>query len=198
MKPIFVLNAPAQTGKDTIANHFVDDSSILKAAFKDPMYEIFMATTGLNRKEFHDLYETPGWKDTPQEITNGKTPRELMIHISENFIKPFYGKDYFGKWVGEYIQRVERDAIGEEVVWVIPDSGFQHEYDALKAIHGDRLILISLEREGRRDFGGDSRNWVFDWELCEEHGAIHFDTTDGNEEVIKIMKEAIALGKGDY
>ena len=198
MKPIFVLNAPAQTGKDTIANHFVDDVNVLKVAFKDPMYEIFMASTGLSSNEFHKLYETPGWKDTPQEITNGKTPREFMIHISEKFIKPFYGEDYFGKWVGEYIQRMERDVIGDDVVWVIPDSGFQGEYEALKALHGDRLVLIQLYREGHTTFDGDSRNWVYDWELDEEMGAAVFNTTDGNEEVIEFIKEAIVLGEGDY
>lgn len=198
MKPIFVLNAPAQTGKDTIANYFVDGASVLKVAFKDPMYEIFMASTGLSHNEFHTLYETSSWKDTPQEITNGKTPREFMIHISEKFIKPFYGEDYFGKWVGEHIARHERDVIGEEVVWVIPDSGFQGEYEALKALHGDRLILIHLEREGKRDWSGDSRDWVYDWDLCEEDGCIPFDTTEGNEEVIALMKEAIELSKRDY
>lgn len=191
MKPIFVLNAPAQTGKDTIANHFVDGIDVMKVAFKDPMYEIFMASTGLKYHEFHTLYETPGWKDTPQEITNGKTPREFMIHISEKFIKPFYGEDYFGKWVGNYIQHTERESIGEEVVWVIPDSGFQGEYEALKATLGDRLCLIQLHREGRDNFEGDSRNWVYDWDLDPEMGAYEFDTTGGNDDVIRFMEVLI-------
>lgn len=195
MKPIFVLNAPAQTGKDTIANHFVDGVDVMKVAFKDPMYEIFMASTGLKFHEFHTLYETPGWKDTPQEITNGKTPREFMIHISENFIKPFYGKDYFGKWVGNYIQHMERESIGEEVVWVIPDSGFQGEFDALKAVLGDRLNLISLSREGHTTFTGDSRGWVFDWDDDGEDKCREFDTTNGNEGVIQYIQSVIDSSK---
>ncbi|MGL5016263.1 MAG: hypothetical protein ACRC6V_18590 [Bacteroidales bacterium] len=191
MKPIFVLNAPARVGKDTIANHFVDGATVLKAAFKDPLYAIFMSATDLSHREFHALYETPGWKDTPQAITNGKTPREFMIHISEKFIKPFYGDDYFGKWVGEYISRMESDVIGEDVVWVIPDSGFQGEYDALRAIHGDRLVLISLWRDGHDTFTGDSRGWVFDWYDNPLNGAHEFDTTHGNEKVIEFIQGMI-------
>ena len=198
MKPIFVLNAPAQTGKDTIADYFVDGASVLKTAFKDPMYEIFMATTGLSYLDFHKLYETPGWKDTPQEITNGKTPRELMIHISEKFVKPFFGDDYFGTSVANYIKHQEEEVIGEDVVWIIPDSGFQGEFDALKAVHGDRIVLISFWREGHDTFVGDSRGWVFDWDTGLHNGAHEFDTTRGNETLIAFMKETIALSKGDY
>lgn len=189
MKPIFILNAPPQTGKDTIARKIMERNHVNTCAMKDPMFQVFCSTVGLPFSEFMRLYETPGWKDNPQEITNGKTPRELMIHISENFVKPFFGEDYYGKALGTYIEQFEQTH-GTKA-WVIPDGGFQGEYDAFKAIHGDRVHLIALYREGHEDFGTDSRNWIFDWDYDSHNGAKDFNTTEGNEEVIKFMEEII-------
>ncbi len=113
-----------------------------------------------------------------------------MIHISENYVKPFFGEDYYGKWVADYIKFAEFDA-EKEMVWVIPDGGFQPEFDAMKEVFGDRLVLISLEREGHRYFKDDSRDWIYFWDKYPEDGAKHFDTTEGNEEVIKFIKKEL-------
>lgn len=193
MKPIFILNAPPQTGKDTIAAEVLRRTDAGTCAMKDPMFQVFCATVGLGYYEFMELYETPGWKDSPQGITNGETPRELMIHISENFVKPFFGDDYYGKALAKQIEDVENQLDGQRS-WVIPDGGFQGEFDAFKRIHGDRVILIRMEREGKREFSGDSRNWIYDVrdtpEGLEEYGK-WFDTTEGNEKVIKFMVDMI-------
>lgn len=194
MKPIFILNAPPRTGKDTIANRVIEECGIRTASFKYPMYDIFIRTTGMPAEEFFTLYETSGWKDTPAAFLNGKTPRELMIHISENYIKPFFGKDYYGKWVADYIKHFEQDA-SSEMVWIIPDGGFQSEFDAMKEVFGDRLVIISLEREGHTDFSGDSRGWVYDWNKYPEKGSVHFDTTNGNEEVVNFIKKEVINAK---
>ena len=192
-KPIFILNAPPQTGKDTIAANILMRTDAGTCSMKDPMFNVFCATTGIDFNDFMELYETPGWKDTPQGLTNGKTPRELMIHISENFVKPFFGDDYYGKALAKYILDTE-DLLDGQRSWVIPDGGFQGEFDAFKRIHGDRVVLIRMEREGHRDFTGDSRNWIYDvrdtLEGPEEHG-VWFDTTEGNEKAIKFMEGMI-------
>lgn len=192
-QPIFILNAPPQTGKDTIAAEVLRSTSAGTCAFKDPMFYMFCTTTGLDFYDFMELYETPGWKDSPQGVTNGKTPRELMIHISENYTKPFFGKDYYGKWLAKYIENTEEN-LGEQRAWVIPDGGFQPEFDAFKRILGDRVHLIRIEREGHRDFSGDSRNWIYDVtdtpEGLEENGK-WFDTTDGNDKAIEYIKSLI-------
>ncbi|MGL4520518.1 MAG: hypothetical protein ACRCUJ_12840 [Phocaeicola sp.] len=190
MNKIFILNAPPQTGKDTIAEIVTKECGARTASFKFPMYNIFVHTTGIPASEFFEKYEEKGWKDNPQDFLEGKTPRELMIHISEGFVKPFFGEDYYGKWVADYIKFHEFDA-EQEMVWIIPDGGFQPEFDAMKAVFGDRLVLISLEREGHRSFVGDSRTWIYDWKEFPSEGAKHFDTTEGNEEVIKFIKKEL-------
>lgn len=190
MKPIFILNAPPQTGKDTIAAEVLRRTDAGTCAMKDPMFQVFCATVGIDFHDFMNLYETPGWKDSPQVLTHGKTPRELMIHISENFVKPFFGDDYYGKALAKQIEDVE-DRLGSQRSWVIPDGGFQGEFDAFYRIHGNRVVLIQLMREGHTTFAGDSRNWVYNWDQDFEMGAKVFDTTEGNGEVIKFMEDMI-------
>lgn len=185
MKPIFIFNAPPQTGKDTICSAIFNLMlGVNTASFKDPMFDIFLSSTGMLRREFEKLYVTEGWKDTPNEITGGKTPREFLIHISEVFIKPVFGSDYFGFFLKNHIKQFE-SMHGESVAWVIPDGGFPDEVRALEDEFGDRVIVIQLEREGKRDFGNDSRNWV------TGKKTFRFDTSKGNDEVISIIKDLL-------
>lgn len=189
MKPIYILNAPAGCGKDTIANQVVEECGARVASFKYPLYNIFTSTTGMPNSEFFHKYEDRSWKEGSQEFLNGHTPREFMIHISEKFIKPFFGDDYFGKWVADYITFHEQDR-ESEMVWVIPDGGFQVEVEALLKVFGDRVKVLQITREGFNSFYGDSRGWV-----STSKGVEKFDTTNGNEVVVNyIKKEVLNVG----
>lgn len=181
MSKIIILNAPPRCGKDTIANVLNEKGGFRTASFKYPLFNIFIHTTGMPSSEFFELYEQEGWKDSPAEFLNGKTPRSLLQHISENFIKPFYGPDYFGQWIADYIGFFEQDA-EKEFNWVIPDGGFKPELAALEAKFGDRVHVVQLEREGYRDFGTDTRGYVGTDLGSNTH---RFDTTNGNEQVIE-------------
>ncbi|MGL5582009.1 MAG: hypothetical protein ACRDCE_13790, partial [Cetobacterium sp.] len=107
--PIFIFNCPKQVGKDTVAqfmNQF--DPTIGINSFKSPILHIVRQVIPYDMAlAFDDLYDSPGWKDTPNEELNGKTPRELMIHISETFIKPFFGEAYYGKSLADDIEAFE-------------------------------------------------------------------------------------------
>lgn len=158
--PIFILNAPKRIGKDTVA-HFMQTycGELRKGSFKDPLFNILLATTGMNQAEFFDNYDKGDWKDTPKESLNNKSVRDLLIQISENYIKPFFGPDYFGQTLATIISGAE-DEIGEEKPWVIPDGGFNAEVEALVKRFGDRVVVVQITREGYCDFGTDSRNWI--------------------------------------
>lgn len=196
IKKIFILNAPPRTGKDTIANSFEDsDFDYSIESFKKPLYEIAATTLGLPLDAFMDFYETDGWKDSKQEICNNKTPRELMIHISENYIKPFFGNDYFGKQLANRIKKAESLSGEYQYIYtdciIIPDGGFDAEVTPLVEEFGKDVVeVIQLEREGYRDFKGDSRSWINIPNITTNK----FDTTDGNEEVIKYIKSRMING----
>lgn len=180
MNKIFILNAPPQTGKDTIAN----STFYMKASFKTPMFDIASKTLGLTLEDFMDKYETSGWKDTVLPELQGGTVRQLMIHISENYIKPFFGPTYFGDAVVRHIKNFE-ESNSVEFPWVIPDGGFPTEIEMLEKEFGDRVIVVQLEREGHRDFGVDSRTYV------SGKNTVRFDTTNGNQAVLDYMKSLV-------
>lgn len=185
---IFVLNAPSRCGKDTVANYMSKRNlNLMQSSFKFPMYDLFIRTTMMPTKEFFTLYEVDGWKDTPNEGLNGKTPRQLLIHISEVYIKPFFGNDYFGKWVADHIESIEKTK-EKELPWVIPDGGFDSEIQALVDKFGDRVVVVRFQREGFRTFDGDSRNWV----TKPKAVYLDYDTTEiGSEGLAKELLEMI-------
>lgn len=184
MGKIFILNAPMQCGKDTAANILASEHGFEKAGFKDPMYEMLAASLGMSHAFGHvmELYETQGWKDTPNTRLNDKTPRDMMIHISENFFKPFFGPGIFGQRLAEGIMNMEE--LSGELSWVISDCGFDAEVKELDSQFPDRVVIVQFEREGFRDFGTDSRNWV----NIKEIPTYKMDTTDtGPEGLVKLI-----------
>lgn len=189
IKKVFILNAPPRTGKDTIASDAdLCGFSYSIKSFKEPLYNIAATTLGLSLPEFMLLYDTDGWKDSPQEICNNKTPRELMIHISETYIKPFFGYDYFGKQLCASVEKAFYDnrCVSCSQFVIIPDGGFNKEVVPLiEAFGNDVVEVIQLEREGYRDFGHDSRSWI------DLSGVkiTKFDTTKGNDGVLKYIEQ---------
>lgn len=180
MSKIFIMNAPPRCGKDTIAQELIEKGGFKTCAFKYPLFNIFIHTTGMPSSEFFELYEQGDWKDTPAEFLNGKSPRNLLQHISEQFVKPFFGSDYFGNWIADYIAFQEQDA-EKEFNWVISDGGFKPELAALEKRFGDRVHVVQLERDGYRDFGTDTRSYVATDRLDNVH---RFDTSSGNDATI--------------
>ncbi|QDH46525.1 hypothetical protein LAh8_87 [Aeromonas phage LAh_8] len=159
MNPVIILNAPPQSGKDTLANVLKKRFPLMReTSFKLPLYHLYCQTVGIDYSDFMDLYNTVGWKDTPNTELNGKTPRELMIHISENYIKPFFGDTYFGEQVSKQIEFYEYSR-EEEFSWVIPDGGFDSETEHMLKLLGERLVCIQFTRDNK-NFDNDSRNWI--------------------------------------
>lgn len=184
MNKIFILNAPPQTGKDTIANYFTGKMIIENTTcFKYPMLEIAATVLGISFPQFLKLYtdNKDNYKDSPASNLQGATIRQLLIHTSENFIKPFFGPRYFGEKIADKIEFSGR----KDESWIIPDGGFQDEVDALVDRFGDRVVVIQLSREGHETFAGDSRGWV------DGPTVMCFNTTEGNDKVIEYISSTL-------
>lgn len=154
MAKIIILNAPPGSGKDTIGREiYVQTGGQVKLlSFKAPMFEIARAMLGNKRYEmFLKAYEDRKRKESPQAFLNGKTPREFMIWISEDVIKPAFGSGYFGIRLGELAKDAGRDV-------VVTDGGFEREVVELIAL-GHEVKLCRLHRDGFT-FAGDSRDYV--------------------------------------
>ncbi|MCS5736981.1 DEAD/DEAH box helicase family protein, partial [Herbiconiux daphne] len=142
MSQIIILNGPIGCGKDTVGVAFAEREGWEFTAFKDPMFRIAATTLGMDFHEFIESYQDREWKDSPNEKLNGRTVRELMIHISETYIKPFLGSDYFGQQAADYIRRRPWQRH-----FIFGDGGFSPEVEALITA-GHDVILVHMYRDG--------------------------------------------------
>lgn len=154
MRRVVILNGPPGCGKDTIGAFAADDWGFATLSFKQPMYAIAAATIGMPLEEFMQNYNNREWKEQKHAGWDNKSVRDLMIAVSESFVKPFYGNDYFGRNVAFQINSMApfvRD-------YIITDGGFYSEVDALVK-EGIDVYIVHMFREGCT-FEGDSRNYI--------------------------------------
>ena len=164
MAKVIILNGPAGCGKDTLAMALVE-MGFAKGitSFKNPMFNIALAALGPDAyHEFLDGYDDRARKEKPEGFLNGLSRRQFMIAISEQFIKPVFGDDYFGKYLAENLPD------GDEV-FVVSDGGFASEVAPIVAA-GNDVRIVRLHREGYT-FEGDSRGY-----LCDVGGVKDYDT----------------------
>ena len=154
MATIIILNAPPRAGKDTVAKEISDQYGIPVVSFKTPIFNIARGIIGeRDFKEFMSVYNSD-LKDTLRmSMLNGMTCREFMIWISEDVIKPKFGKKHFGFLMADLLS--EFDDCGEGVA-ICSDGGFPDEVEAL-IDYGHNVKLVRMHREGF-DFSKDSRD----------------------------------------
>jgi hypothetical protein len=141
-----------------------------------------MEISRINTGDWFQRYNNRVLKETPWSRLGGLSQREFLIKISEEWVKPIFGKDYYGKVAGE--------AADNELLWdhnvVFSDGGFQEEFDTIKSIVGkENILLVRLYREGA-SWEGDSRGYLKnpDWEVdIENNGSV--------EEVINDIKREL-------
>ena len=151
---ILGFNGPPNSGKDTCADSIVPfieqhtNLPIKRESFSLPLRHIAYAMAG-------KTYSIDTYEDF--KVTNfsqfDRIGRDLMIDVSEDFLKPTYGDDIMSRLL---IQR----NIGFHGILIVSDCGFQPEIDYMSNLLGaERVLLAQVHRPGCT-FEGDSRNWV--------------------------------------
>lgn len=201
---IIVLNAPPQSGKDEISAYLCKGNpNIHHEEVKELLFEVAVRSAGISRELWDSLY-TRRYKEkpTPYLMIDGffASPREWMIHCSENVIKPLFGKSAFGTAA---VEKLKKKYDTHEDVVVFSDGGFKEEIAALSAYAastGGHFFLARIHRKGY-DWGNDSRNWLY----LEENGIggheKDFDNLEGGmidcaEEILEWAR-AISYGEDD-
>lgn len=146
---IYLINGPAGSGKDTLGEYLASryDGTVTKLA--RPLYEALSTLTG---ETVDDIA-----RRKPESIIPGApTRRQMLIDLSESYIKPRLGVAWFPRLL---VRHIEKFPLVKQ--WFVTDCGFQVEVDFLFAYYGYRNVrLIQLRRPGH-DFNGDSREYVF-------------------------------------
>lgn len=160
--PVVIFNGPPGTGKDAACLLF-QNLGYKHLSFKEELFKETFKFFGVSKGWFMKDYENRSIKEkpVPQLKVNGVSlsRRDAMIYVSENFIKPKYGKDYFGAQLANHMT--------EDGLFCVSDGGFQEELTPIINKFGaESITLIQLTREGC-DFSSDSRRY-FNGNLAQE------------------------------
>lgn len=151
-KHMVLFNGPPRVGKDTAADAVLENfPGSERVKNTTPMDRALQAMFNLNNIEYRLLRET--YKDDPHPIFGGKTMRQVLISMSEDWCKPFFGKSVFGKIM---VSRFLPDSR----LLVCSDSGFEEEcVPYIEKLGAENILLIRVHRTGC-DFSNDSRSYL--------------------------------------
>lgn len=159
MAKILVLNAPPNSGKDTIADYLVAHQGYIKLSFKSALFELLYKVFSIdNPEKFMQIYYTREAKEQPcSSLRIGDrimSPREALIFLSESVVKPLWGGAYFGTRAAQLIGDSKSN------LYVFADGGFLAELVPLvDKVGGKNITVVQIERDGCT-FEGDSRDYV--------------------------------------
>ncbi|CAH9014623.1 putative ATP-binding protein [Vibrio phage 277E43-1] len=178
MLKVIVFNAPPRSGKEVAAKAVMKcintlDSNLVAhhREFKDELFKVAANALDISVEDFLRDYdskvkdvvaskylfnvdENTWWKDVPIYDVNGKlySKREWLIHVSENVVKPSFGKDAFGKMFV--------NSLPKEGVVAVSDGGFPEEIKpVIDHVGAENITIVRIHREGC-DFSNDSRNYL--------------------------------------
>lgn len=157
---ILLLNGAPRSGKDTVSQMLKDSasSSIHQEKFARPMKIAVPLIYGISREQWENELDTARNKDLACSQFFGKTPREVQIALSEDYLKPMHGKSVFGELLARRISGLKDRSFLETVI--VSDSGFYHEAKELIDVFGaNNIQLWRIHREGC-NFSKDSRNHI--------------------------------------
>lgn len=155
-KRVVLLNGPPRCGKDTAAMGLVRGLQGICVPvhhkFATPLAAGVQGIFGVSRSRWDYLYATA--KETPTPELLGMSPREAMIWLSEEVMKPKFGKDVFGRIAAEQI------AMMKDAVVVISDCGFAEEIiPVAREVGWENILIVNIYRPGCT-YASDSRSYI--------------------------------------
>jgi hypothetical protein len=163
----FIFNGPPGSGKDEACHFLKTNYGYKHLQFKDELFRATAQFYDVSLDWFLDGYDDRVIKERPDHRLDGFSRRGALIYVSEEIIKPRYGKDYFGVKTSE---KVDLSAD-----YCFSDGGFVEEVlPLINKIGRDKIRIVQLYRTGC-SFTSDSRNYI-DGILTEEFGHNNSDT----------------------
>jgi hypothetical protein len=156
------FNGPPQSGKDSLTRLLVKEVEsrhkefpILEVSLSTPLRKIAYSMTGFRGNLDGPDYESFKTTEFPQY--GGITGRQLLIDVSERFLKPCYGQEIMAKLLMASLPSWMYDVPS---LVLIRDSGFQVEIDPIIHRVNPQNFLVCQVHRPNHTFHGDSREWV--------------------------------------
>lgn len=184
---VIVLNSPAGSGKDVVAEHLAIAHGFQWVELKKRAVEIVRAVFGVSELEWEQMYtrdrkDTPHWKLKVARGGKWMSPRQALIYISEEVVKPQFGEGYFARCTLEAMQE------GMDVV--VSDAGFIDEVITITDVCKN-AVKVSIDRDGYT-YEGDSRSSLPDIMFRESY---ILDNNGTKEELYEQVDELVNLIK---
>lgn len=157
MTKVVINNCPKRSGKDAVGAYLESNGyPIQTVSFKKKLIEIALCVSMIPEEEWDERYEQ--LKDEPWDKLGGLSQRQYLIKISEEWVKPVHGKDYFGKALVDNI--IKQADPANPKYFMVTDGGFDEETTTVVENFGiNNVIILQWTRHGS-NWDGDSRNWV--------------------------------------
>jgi hypothetical protein len=153
-KKLIILNGPPQCGKDTLAEHIFVEFGACHVKFADGLKR--MTHRLYNAPYGEDIAQFEHCKDEPSPLFYGLTPRQAYIAVSEQYVKPVHGMDFFGKRLLEKIDLINKE------IFIASDGGLIEELiPVAEKLGGENILVVKIYRP-MCDFNGDSRGYYPD------------------------------------
>jgi hypothetical protein len=193
IRHVIFVNGPPGSGKDLVGeilkrHSFRNELMQFKAA--EPIKEAIAAFLDIQYNHLEAIKELPVREANPA-LDSDVTIRQLLIEFSEDFVKPRFGEDIFGKMLANKIRRVETMNVERYVknLCIVTDAGFHDEVaTCIRALrpHGYTFSLWQMHRPGH-DFTGDSRSYL------DEVEGVEAIMVGNNETIVELSKKVIKL-----
>jgi len=181
---VLILNAPPNSGKDSIADYLVEHHGYIKLSFKSALFEMLYKVFSIDNPEWfmqtHYTRETKGQPCSLLRIGDRiMSPREALIFLSESVVKPLWGDAYFGTRAAQHID------VSKDNMYVFPDGGFIEELIPLvDRVGAENITVVKIQRDGC-SFQNDSRDYVDVASLgCRQYNANNSSTIENIAEMI--------------
>lgn len=168
------------SGKSTSANFISDNYNLEQVSFATHLKDLTASICSIDRVLLEgDTEESRTWRDLENDnvklFTNNQasTPREALVFVAEELIKPKLGKDYF-------CRKVANDIKGNKI---ITDMRFIEEYEYVKDVIG--LVIRIDNTNNEPDYAKVLREMPKD-DISDYMVRKHPNVSNGEWDIFKI------------
>lgn len=160
---IIGLSGYAQTGKDTVAQHLVNEYGFTRIAFADPIREALLALDpmvpdypALQGIRLSWIVEKAGWESVKQDSPE---VRRMLQRMGTEVARNQWGSEF---WVDLAMKKASE--FGNVV---ITDVRFPNEYNAIKYRNGHVWRVSKLDHKPANDHPSEIAldDYDFDWRI---------------------------------